>query len=72
MALNEDGNPIAPRIEGEFILGPERSNAVNLIVSVSMQFPEAGMYSFRVNVDGHEMDVWELGAIEGNEQEQQP
>jgi len=59
--LNEDGQPVAPDINGTMHV-PEGGGAANIVAEFSLILPAYGRYTFCLLVDKHEVDTWEVRA----------
>lgn len=61
--LNEDGQSIAPDITGRFKI-PEGGGGAVAVVDFALVLPSYGRYSFCLLVDRHEIDTWDVRAVE--------
>lgn len=59
--LNEEGHPVAPDNEGNFVV-PKGGGGANIIGDIQLILPAYGRYTFSLSVDKHELDTWELRA----------
>jgi hypothetical protein len=62
--LNEDGQPVAPDIQGSVNV-PEGGGAANIVGEFALMLPRDGRYTFSLSVDRHEIDTWEVRADVG-------
>ena len=63
VCLTEDGAEVAPPVEGDFDV-PKAGGNANICLSLQMALPRIGEYEFSIMVDGHQLDVWPLKALE--------
>ncbi len=60
--VNEDGQQVAPEINGSFNV-PEGGGSAQLAIDFDFNFPDVGRYTFSLTVDNHESDTWEVRAV---------
>jgi hypothetical protein len=61
--LNEEGQSIQPDITGGFRI-PEGGGGAVAVLDFALILPAFGRYTFSLLVDRHELDTWELRAVE--------
>ncbi|MBI4604599.1 MAG: hypothetical protein HY721_21770 [Planctomycetes bacterium] len=61
--LNEEGQSIAPDIIGGFRI-PEAGGGAVAVTEFALILPAYGRYTFSLLVDRHELDAWEVRAVE--------
>ncbi|MGQ9591328.1 MAG: DUF6941 family protein [Planctomycetota bacterium] len=61
--LNEDGQSIAPDMTGRFRI-PEGGGGAVAVTDFALVLPSYGRYVFCILVDRHEIDTWEVRAVE--------
>jgi hypothetical protein len=61
--LSEDGQSIVPDISGGFRI-PEGGGGAVAVVDFALILPAYGRYTFSLLVDRHELDTWEIRAVE--------
>ncbi|RKY17313.1 MAG: hypothetical protein DRP63_03925 [Planctomycetota bacterium] len=63
VCIDEDGRSILPDMTGKFSI-PDQGGSVNIVIKLQVVFPRLGRYTFAVSVDGQELDVWLISAVE--------
>jgi hypothetical protein len=61
--LMEDGQTVVPDITGSFVI-PQGGGAATAVVDFAFILPSYGRYSFVLLTDNHELDTWEVRAVE--------
>ena len=61
--LMEDGQTVVPDITGRFEI-PQGGGAATAVVDFALILPSYGRYSLVLIVDNHELDTWEVRALE--------
>jgi hypothetical protein len=65
--MNSDGADVMPKLQGGFEV-PKGGGVMNFVLSISMQFPGYGSYTFVLRVDDVQLDSWSISVTEGGPQ----
>ena len=63
MCMDEDGKEVMPKLDGQFQVARGGGHN-NILLNFGFGFPEFGVYTFVVRVDGVQYDSWTLRAAQ--------